>query len=350
MQTITDIRLSAQQLASPDFDRPEDLVDWMGALQAQDYAMSKWAVGIRLKSASVQAVEDALARGEIVRTHVLRPTWHLVSARDVRWMLGLTSPRIVQAVNSYSKGRGLDEKHFSASRDALEKILEGHRHLTREEIGMEFAKKGLPGEKPQMTCLMMRAEVEGIVCCGLDKGVQRTYALLEERIPPAPSLCKDEALAALATKYFRSHSPATLEDFVWWSGLPVSEARQAVGLIRPDLIEEKGGYGTMLVHRSCSVKPGCDKVIHLLPAYDEYLISYKDRTAVLAAEHYPKAFTNFGVFFPVILHKGHIVGNWSRLTKGRTFLETSFFRPSMRVAKKRMDAAESRYRDFIGVK
>ncbi len=350
MQTITDIRLSAQQLASPDFDRPEDLVDWMGALQAQDYAMSKWAVGIRLKSASVRAVEDALARGEIVRTHVLRPTWHVVSARDVRWMLELTSPRIVQAVNSYSKGRGLDEKHFSASRDALERILEGHRHFTREEIAAEFAKRGIPSEKTRMTCLMMRAEVEGVVCCGLDKGAGRTYALLEERIPPAPGLCKDEALATLATKYFRSHSPATLQDFVWWSGLSVSQARQAVASIAADLAEEKTEYGKMFVHRSCFVKPGCDGITHLLPAYDEYLISYKDRTAVLPREYYPKAFTNFGVFFPVILHKGHIVGNWNRLTKGRTLLETSFFRPSSGVTKKRIAEAESRYRDFIAAK
>lgn len=350
MQTITDIRLSAQQLSAPDFDRPADLVDWMGALQAQDYAMSKWAVGIRLKSPSVRAVEDALARGEIVRTHVLRPTWHVVSARDVRWMLELTSPRIVQAVNSYSKGRGLDEKHFSASRNALERILEGHRHLTREEIAAEFGKKGLPSEKTQMTCLMMRAEVEGVVCCGLDKGRERTYALLEERIPAAPRLERDEALSTLATKYFRSHSPATMEDFVWWSGLPVTQARQAVASIAADLAEEKTEYGKMFVHRSCTVKPGCDEILHLLPAYDEYLISYKDRTAVLPREYYPKAFTNFGVFFPVILHKGHIVGNWNRLTKGRTLLETSFFRPSLRAAKKRIAGAESRYRDFLAAK
>lgn len=166
-----------------------------------------------------------------------------------------------------------------------------------------------------MTRFMVRAEQEGIVCSGEDKGGKYTYALLEERVPPVPEITKDEALARLARSYFRSHAPAVLQDFIWWSGLPVSEAKQAIYLIESELTAEQWNGQTWYVHEACRTRGKVSGRLHLLPSYDEYLLGYKDRTDVLPKEHYSKAFTNNGLFYPVILHEGQVIGNWSKSAK-----------------------------------
>lgn len=223
---IPEIRLQNQQLSTPLFGHPKELVSWMGAMQAQDYTMVKWAVGMRLKSPGIQAVEKALHQGEILRTHIMRPTWHLVAAEDIRWMLKLSAQRIKSANDSYAKGHGLEitEQQYDRSHTVLGNILSGKRSLTKQEIAEHFERSGLLADNYHMTRFMSRAEVEGIVCSGECRGRQHTYALLDERVPPTPELTKEEALARLATAYFRSHAPATLQDFSWWSGLPLTEA------------------------------------------------------------------------------------------------------------------------------
>lgn len=344
---FTDIRLQSQQFANPQFDDPKALVTWMGAIQAQEYSMAKWAVGIRLKSASRQKVEDALAKGEILRTHVMRPTWHLVAAEDIRWMLKLTGARVRAANDSYAKGHGLDlsEDVFLNSYRVLEKLLEGNKSLTRQELGEGFLQAGLPSDNIVMTRFMARAETEGIVCSGVDKGNKPTYALLEERVPPVRELSREESLACLATRYFQSHSPATLSDFCWWSGLPVTEVRQAIGLIDSELILEKIGSETYYLHQLYnSTKPLRKEILHFLPSFDEYLISYKDRTTVLPLEHHPKAFNTFGTFYPVILHNGQIVGNW---IKKKNDIEAIFFQPQTSIPEEPLSASRARTTTFL---
>ena len=316
---IPEIRLQNQQLSTPLFRHPKELVSWMGAMQAQDYTMVKWAVGIRLKSPGIQAVEKALHQGEILRTHVMRPTWHLVAAEDIRWMLKLSAQRIKSANDSYAKGHGLEitEQQYERSYTILGNILSGKRSLTKQEIAEHFEHSGLLADNYHMTRFMSRAEVEGIVCSGECRGRQHTYALLDERVPPTPELTKEEALARLATAYFRSHAPATLQDFSWWSGLPLTEARQAISLIEPELMSEQWHSQTWYIHDSCRTLGKATDSLHLLPSYDEYLIGYKDRTNVLPKEDYSKAFTNNGLFFPVLLYKGHVVGNWNRRPRKR---------------------------------
>ena len=211
---IPNIRLLNQQLLSPLFSQPKELVSWMGAMQAQNYSMVKWAVGMRLKSATIQTVEKALRDGEILRTHVMRPTWHLVAAEDIRWMLKLSAGRIISANESYAKGHDLEisEELYTKSHNLLEKILCGKKSLTRQEIAEHFNRSGIVADNHRMTRFMARAEQVGIVCSGEDKGSKCTYALLEESVPPMPELTKDESLARLARSYFRSHAPAVLQD------------------------------------------------------------------------------------------------------------------------------------------
>ena len=328
---IPNIRLQNQQLLNPLFCQPKELVSWLGAMQAQNYSMVKWAVGMRLKSATIQTVEEALRKGEILRTHVMRPTWHLVAAEDIRWMLKLSARRIKSANDSFAKGYNLEitDELYAKSYNLLEKILCGNKSLTKQEIAEHFCCSGIlvEADNHRMTRFMVRAEQEGIVCSGEDKGGKYTYALLEERVPPVPEITKDEALARLARSYFRSHAPAVLQDFIWWSGLPVSEAKQAIYLIESELTAEQWNGQTWYVHEACRTRGKVSGRLHLLPSYDEYLLGYKDRTDVLPKEHYSKAFTNNGLFYPVILHEGQVIGNWSKSAKkGSASIECSWFR------------------------
>jgi hypothetical protein len=345
---IKDIRLLSQQLVNPTFNTPKELVSWMGAMQAQQYAMCKWAVGIRLKAATIKAVDESLQKGEILRTHVMRPTWHLVTAEDIRWMIKLSAKRLRSCCASRDKELGIDESLYTKSHNLVEKMLEGNKSLTRDEIGLKLTEAGIEINTGRITHFMMRAETEGIVCSGVDKGNKQTYALLEERVPPTKELHREEALEKLATNYFRSHSPASLQDFVWWSGLNLTEARQAIESIESDLIRDRVGSENLFVHQMWNKKIKTNDVFHFLPAFDEYLISYKDRTGVLDLEHYPKAFNNYGTFSPVILHNGQIVGNWNKtVRKSETIIETSLFVEDLTISDKLIQLAEDRYKSFI---
>ena len=348
---IPNIRLLNQQLLNPLFNSPKELVSWMGAMQAQNYSMVKWAVGIRLKSATIQAVEEALQKGEILRTHVMRPTWHLVAAEDIRWMLKLSAQRVISANESYAKGHDLDisDELYAKSHNLLEKILCGNKSLTRQEIAEHFNRSGILADNNRMTRFMARAEQEGIVCSGEDKGGKCTYALLEERVPSMPELTKDESLLRLARSYFRSHSPAVLQDFVWWSGLPVSEARQAIDFINPELISEQWKGQTWYIHNACRIRGKLSEYIHFLPSYDEYLLGYKDRTDVLPLEYYPKAFTNNGLFYPVILHKGQVMGNWYKSAKKKQVeVEHSWFTDEVVINDEALNQAKRKFAHFLG--
>ena len=347
---ITHIRVASQQLEQPRFESPKELVSWMGAIQAQEYEMAKWAIGIRLRSSSLETVNEALYKGDILRTHVMRPTWHFVAAEDIRWMLMLSSERIKAAVMSYAKGHfgKIEKTLFTRCLDQIGKILEGYKSLTKQEIAEHFCCSGIlvEADNHRMTRFMVRAEQEGIVCSGEDKGGKYTYALLEERVPPVPEITKDEALARLARSYFRSHAPAVLQDFIW-SGLPVSEAKQAIYLIESELTAEQWNGQTWYVHEACRTRGKVSGRLHLLPSYDEYLLGYKDRTDVLPKEHYPKAFTNNGLFYPVILHEGQVIGNWSKSAKkGSASIECSWFRSNDCVDETVLNQEKDKYMRF----
>ena len=347
MLPLITLRLQNQLLVQPPFDAPQQVVEWMGAVQAQDYRMAKWAVGCRTASTDATQIEAALNRGDILRTHLLRPTWHFVSSKDLRWMLSLTADRIRAANDSYARGTdaALDSKSIHRYMNLLQKTLEGNKHRTKEEIGEALNQRGIPLSQYALRHLLMRAETDGIVCSGADKKGTATYALLDERAPHGEEPSREEALARLARIYFRSHSPATLADFTWWSGLTATEARSAVASIAEELTTEHFGDREFFVFRNAAAAAPCDTT-HLLPAYDQYLIGYKDRSGVLAKEHTSKAFNSHGIFQPVILCDGQIVGNWKRTAgRGNVTIQTTLW---VNAVPKALDAAIARYRSFIG--
>ncbi|GHM98712.1 hypothetical protein WSM22_02020 [Cytophagales bacterium WSM2-2] len=336
-------------MAAPKFETVRELVAWMGAMQAQDYAMSKWAVGVRLPGTTDKTVEDLIDEAEIVRTHVMRPTWHLVAAEDIRWMLTLTAPHIKASVKSMQKKIGVDEPLFKKTSKIIEKSLEGNKYLTRPELMEELKKKKITTDNLQAIHIMFDAELNNIVCNGPMRGKQFTYALMDERIPSTKVLTRDEALHTLAKKYFTSHGPATIQDFIWWSGLPTADARKGLESIKSTITSTKISEDTFWFPEPPSKKIATPPLL-FLPAYDEFMISYKDRTASLDPKFTEQTITGNGIFKPIIVVNGKVVGIWARVVKkGTVIVEPKFFRGAQKLSKKEMEETLSSYGEFLGL-
>ena len=346
--TIKNTRLTSHKLSNQIFDTPKELVSWMGAMQAQDFNMAKWAIAIRLKACTEQEVEDAFNRGDFLRTHIMRPTWHFVSSEDIKWLLKLTGERIKSAWK-YAKDLKIEEQELTKCYRLLEKTLRDNNHQTKEEITKLFELEGLEATSRHIYHFMMRAEAEGIICSGALKGSKQTYALLEERTPQGKNISKDEALAKLAQRYLMSHSPATLQDFIWWSGLTIKDCKHAFALIENELIKNRFDSTELYIHETYKEPASLENdIFHLLPAYDEYIIGYKNRTNVLDLEHYSKAFNNYGTFKPIILYNGHVVGNWKIIKKEKEVdLDVTFWDDKFKTDKKRLTQAEEKMRYYI---
>jgi len=345
---IAKIRLSSQQIAETKFKAVKAIVAWMGAMQAQDYAMVKWAIGVRLPNATDRVIETAINDGEIIRTHLLRPTWHFVSAADIYWMLELTAPQIKASLKSRHKELALSETIFARSNTIIEKALRGGKHLTREELIAELGKAKIATDENRASHLLLRAELDGIACSGATEGGKPTYALLAARVPKTKPLTREEALAKLAKKYFTSHGPATLQDFVWWSGLSVGEAKHALEMTRSDFVSETIASQTYWLTHFFSL-PKIDKEsVYLLPAFDEFIISYKDRSASLPSENHNKTISNNGIFRPVIVVNGQATGIWKRtVKKDKVMVETEFFKQPNKTTKSLVEKAAIRFGDFL---
>ena len=328
LRTIASLRLQNQQLVKTDFRTPQDLVHWLGAMQAQDYHMAKWAVGIRLPGSQDADVEKALNEGTIIRIHALRPTWHFVAQQDVRWILDLSSAQLKASSKSRDKQLELTEKLYTKSNGLIEKALSAGEHLTREELMTVLQHHHIAVDTQRAIHFMFRAELEGIACSGKLKGKNHTYALQEDRIHQTKKLTREEALAKLADRYFTSHAPATLKDFTWWSGLSITEARQALALVKDRLSIETLEGQQYWLPASYHLPKTTPSSLYLLPAFDELIISYKDRSACLDTTHQKTAFTTNGIFRPIILLNGKGIGVWSRtIKKNNVLLEPTFFEP-----------------------
>lgn len=344
-------RLTNQQLIGPAFTSAPELVHWCGAVQAQDYEMSKWAVGMRLPAATSEQIEACISRGELVRTHILRPTWHLVHPGDVRWMMTLTAPYIEQPMGTYNRKLELDSTIFRKSNKVFEKALKDGKQLTRPELAAILEKAKIPTNDLRMNFLLIKAELDMVICNGGKRDKQITYALFEERVPPAKSLTKEEALATLALRYFNSHGPATLKDFAGWSGLPITAARQGLNLVKDQLSNntvydlEYWGPANAPAIRSA------DNNILLLPNYDEYLVAYKDRDVVYDGLHDDHLSREGNPLFNnIILIRGQIAGVWKRTIKKKGIvMDLQTFTLLNKTDQARLDRAITRYKQFINL-
>jgi hypothetical protein len=278
---ITHTRLRNQRLSAGRFAGPEDVVRWLGAVQAQDYAGAKWALGLRMQRARDADIEAAFSDGRILRTHIMRPTWHFVAPEDIRWMLALTAPRVSAAMAPYNRRLELDATVFRRSQRAMVRALRGGRQLTRQELKVVLVQAGVHADGVQrLAHIVMQAELDAVICSGPRRGKQFTYALLDERVPMVRVRSRDDSLTELARRYFTSHGPAQLHDFAWWSGLSIADARAGLAAVDRELARETID-GRTYWFRSSGRTVATPRAAYLLPLFDEYLIAYKDRSAAL---------------------------------------------------------------------
>jgi hypothetical protein len=343
-------RLNNQRLLGAAFEKPEEVVAWQGAVQAQDYAGAKWAVGQRLQGADDAVVERAFNEGAILRTHVMRPTWHFVAPQDIRWLLALTAPR-VNAVNAYMyRQLELDDALFRRSNRAIAQALEGGQYLTRTELGAVLAQAGIVAEGMRLGYIVHRAELDAVVCSGPRRGKQFTYALLDERAPQAKSLERDEALAELTKRYFTSHGPAMAQDFAWWSGLTLADVREGLDMVKDALIHETVGDQTYWLSPDRPVVKALSPTAYLLPNYDEYLISYRDSGSILKPEYLQLFALRNVVFSHFVVVDGRVVGSWKRtFQKKMVVIALRSFEPLSEAQSRAIHAAAERYGNFLGM-
>lgn len=322
---IARLRLRHQHLHTNEHQTPAALVRWMGAVQAQDFAMAKWALGIRMPGCTDDAVEQALNRGDIIRTHILRPTWHFVVPEDLPWLLDLTAKSIGTAMRWGDRRLGLDDQLITRSIRLLEHALRDGAALTREEITGLFHPAGIPTDENRLSHLLMHAEFDRVIRTGPRRGKQFTYVRLD--LPAVPVRSREENLAALALRYFTSHGPASLADFNWWSGLSVGEARAGLEAVSRQLEEIRlDGQSFWFVPDALSVVSS-PRQVFLLPAFDEYLISYRSRHVSLDPAFTSTSISNNGIFYPVIVADGQVQGTWKRTVKKNSVLvQPQFFK------------------------
>lgn len=319
---MTDIvarRLHAQRLTGEPFTTAVDSVRWLGAVQSQDYAGAKWALGQRTRDATDAELDRLFDEGAILRTHVMRPTWHFVLPDDIRWLLELTGPRIRLGLTARHRQLEIDEVVVARASAAFTLALAGGRHLTRPELGEVLSAARISPEGQRLPHLLMSAELDGVIASGPRRGKQFTYALLTERAPRAGPLDRTAALAELTRRYFRSRGPAQLQDFVWWSGLTVADARAGVRLagraLAHKVIEGKDYWFDAEAGPNGSVAG----VAHLLPNFDEYTVAYRDRAAAVHGDRpFEPALFSFGsILSNVVTIGGRVRGAWRRTVAGR---------------------------------
>jgi hypothetical protein len=313
-------RLVNQGLVKPALTTARDVVAMLGAVQAQDYAGAKWGIAQRTAGLSDAEIDKEIDNGMIVRTHVLRPTWHFVAAADIGWMLELTAPRVHSANAYWYRWLEVDDAVTRRSRAALTKALGEGKHLTRSELGRALTRAKIRVSDPtRLACVVMRAELDGLICSGTRRGKQFTYALLETRVEARPRLERDAALAELARRYFTTRGPATIDDFAWWSGLTKADVRRGVEAAASHLCHESiegKSYWSPDTEGFSRIPPS---LTHLLPNYDEYIVSLKDRSAygarLQSSGVKPRTSALSGHSLVV---NGQIVGGWRRTLVGQS--------------------------------
>ncbi len=336
-------RLRRQRVSPRSRDAPAALVAWFGAMQAQDYPGSLWALGLRAAAATEASVEAALADGAVLRTHGFRGTWQYVARDDARWMLQLSGERVIAAQARRWRHLGLDARTLARAGDWIARALAGGGQATREEVAAVLARRGVDVSGGRLMHILAFVELRGILC----SGARRTWALLDERAPAARALTRDEALAVLARRYFQSRGPATARDLAWWSGLPLGDVRAAIALAGEALerVTVDGQEHWLAPDRAARARAG----VHLLPAFDECLVAYQDRRAFLDARHLRAINAGGGMLRPALLVDGRVAGTWRR-TLGARALSVAV-RPFRRLTgeeRAALAAAVARYAAFLG--
>lgn len=307
------IRLLNQQLISPQFSTPTEVVRYMGAMQAQEYRMMRWAVAMRTSKPSIKAFKKAFDEGNIIRLHLMRGTWQLVCAEDYWSMIDLFAPKAIAVTKGWMSSNkiAIPDEELMRVREILVRTAADKRSVTKEDFVQALADRALQMDDHRLSYHIRMAEMAGILCSGDLQPMKTTYALTANKVKSTVKMNKDEALFYFTKKYFQSRQPATLEDFVWWSGLNISDCRKGIALLGNSIHIERWKGRDFYLTEECRIRGFRKGKFLLIPPYDEYLISYKSRDIVLPPEHRHHAHNNSGIFQPIIAYDGTICGNWS---------------------------------------
>lgn len=345
---IARLRLRTQRLAlaSNRFATPEEVVGWLGAVQSQEYALARWSVGQRVALRGGQSeVESAVASGRILRTHILRPTWHFVLPRDIHPMMRLTAPRWAPVVTRRHTQLDLGPADYRRALDALAGALAGGKHLTRPELGAAITAAGVAVDGQRLAFIVMAAETDLVVASGASRGITPTYSLLPDAAAPFD---RDVALTELTRRYFTSHGPATIADFTWWSSLTVADARRGLAAAGAAL-EKVTVEGTDYWWAGDPTDAGTDDrspTVHLLQGFDEYVVGYRSpRTPINLLGHGPHTALNTPSWLNGVFLDGQLIGWWRR--RAGADIETSLFLDLSRRQQGALDDAIARYMSFL---
>lgn len=317
-------RLYSQRISTTTFVKPADAVAWLGALQGQDYAGAKWSVGLRLPVSNDAAIEQAIIDKTIVRTWALRGTLHFVAAADLRWLLALLAPRLIASNARRYRELQLDEQMLARSNILLAQALEGGQQLDRPALFAFLEQHGIATQGQRGVYMLQRASLDGLICQGIAVRNTPTFMAIDETLPQAKTLTQEEAVAELTQRYFTSHGPATLKDFVRWAGLSTVDARTGLAAVTPQLHQTTIDGQTYWMAQQQPTISHVPQPIYLLPGFDEYLLGYNDRRAVLEPQYANRIVPGGnGVFYPTIVSNGRVVGTWQRTFKKEAVVITA---------------------------
>lgn len=344
------LRLRRQHLTGKALATPEAVVAWLGAVQAQEFAVAKWSIAQRCRGRVTSAdLDRALAEGRILRTHLFRATWHFVLPSDLRWLLRLIAPRIHARAKSYYVRNGLTAAVFKRSHAVLREALAGGRQFVRQEIADAFTRGRIDTNGLNLRLLLLQAELDAVLCSGALRGKHQTFALVDNLVPPAAPISEDQALAQLARRYFTSHGPATLKDFIWWSSLSAAQARRALELLKKQGLRafEAGGRGYWMLEAAAR-RATTKAPVHLLQPYDEYIIGYTDSRHVLAANGEAIAPIRAPRHPNALIRDGQRIGSWrTALTADEAVVEAQLTQPLDRATRSALETEVERYGRFL---
>lgn len=332
---IVRARLSSQLLGKSQAKSCAEVVSTLGALQAQDDASVLWSIGVRLPGATLAQVEHAIAQGSVVRSWLLRGTLHVAAAQDIRFILALVAPRLLQLREARRTALALDARNLLRCEKAITRALAGGKRVTREQAGELFRAVGVEPEGQRAYHVLSHLALQRVICFGPNQGNQHTFVLLDEWVPAQPELSEEEACARLASCYFRGRAPASVADFGWWSGL--TAARVKLGMANCE--------------RAPDPTPVSGTSAQLLPGFDEYLLGYKDRSAQLPAQYADKVVPGSnGIFLPTLLVNGQVVGTWKRIVgKTKVRIVLAPFAPLPARSQSALASAAKQYGKFLGL-
>lgn len=323
------LRLVAQRLAGPGHRTVAETVTWMTALQAQDFPGVCTSAALRTEGGAVEAVHAALDAGDLVRSWPMRGTLHLVSAVDLGWMLSLGPQRVATTVGRRHRQLGLDDAAIDQARRVATEALRGGARLRRSELLARWDDDGLATDGQRGYHLLAHLATTGTLVLGPMQDGEQAFVLLDDWVPAARRLERDEALGEWVLRYFRSHGPATVTDFCRWTRLRVADARVGLAVAGAQLTAvDVGGVEHVMDPATpdllAQFRRDAQRVL-LLPGFDEYLLGYADRSAVLAAEHAQRICPGGnGIFQPTVIARGQVVGTWRRTGHERTVEASPF--------------------------